>query len=82
MKPTTLYFDTFRFKCFVYDNKKENLRIFDEKEDEGISLEYSSLSKEFKALNKKVIVVKESILIIFDKLVISMVDVDKLAEDV
>lgn len=47
-KPNVSYFHTFGGKCFVHNNRKNHLKTFDERDDEGISLGYSSTRKKFK----------------------------------
>ncbi|GAV75940.1 hypothetical protein CFOL_v3_19416, partial [Cephalotus follicularis] len=66
-KPNISYFHTFRCRCFVHNNDKENLGKFDVKADEGIFLGYSNSSKAYRIFNKKRLVVKESMHVIFDE---------------
>lgn len=48
----------FEFKCFVLNNRKENLRKFDIKADERIFLRYSTYRKSLRVFNKRTPIIK------------------------
>ena len=64
-KPNISYFKVFGCKCFIHNNKKDQLAKFDAKSDEGIFLGYFDHSRAYRIFNKRTLVVKESIHIIF-----------------
>ncbi|GMI80361.1 hypothetical protein HRI_001705400 [Hibiscus trionum] len=65
-KPNISYFHHFGCKCFVLNNRKDNLGKFDAKSDEAIFLGYSLNSKAYRVFNKRNLVVEESIHVVFD----------------
>ncbi|CAH9132817.1 unnamed protein product [Cuscuta epithymum] len=65
-KPNISYFHVFGCKCYILNNGKENLKVFQEKADEGVFLGYSSSSKAYRILNRRTIQVEESIHVKFD----------------
>ena len=66
-KSNISYFHVFGCKYFVLNNRKDNLRKFNAKSDEGIFLGYSTSSKAYRIFNKRILTVEESICIIFDE---------------
>ena len=64
-KPNIFYFHAFGCKCFVHNNEKDNLGKFDVKSDEGIFLDYLSISKAYRVYNNRLEKVEESIHVIF-----------------
>lgn len=65
--PVISYFHIFGSKCFVHNNGKTHLKVFDEHVDEEVFLGYSSTSKASRILNKRTMVVDESIHVVFDE---------------
>lgn len=59
------YFYNFSCKCFVLNNRKDNLWKFDAKNDKGDFLDYSTSSKAYRIFNKRILVVEKFIYIIF-----------------
>lgn len=66
-KPIVSYFHTFYSKCFIHNNEKSNLKVFDERVDKGLFMGYSTVSKAFRVLNKGIMVVEEFIHVVFDE---------------
>ena len=66
-KPNIDFFHTFGCKCYVLNNGKDNLEIFDSKSDETIFLGYSTTNKAFWIFTKRNLVVEESIHVVFDE---------------
>ena len=64
-KPNISHLRVFGCKCFVLNNRKDNLGKFDAKSDEGIFLGYSSNSKAFRIYKKRTMIIKESIHVAF-----------------
>ena len=67
LKAGVFYFETFRSKCFIHNNSKENLGKFNLRSDEGIFTGYSFISKSYHVYNKCIKVFEESISVIFDE---------------
>lgn len=65
-KPNIGYFHHFGCKCFIHNNGKDNLGKFDPHSDEGIFLDYSSISRSYIIFYKRIFAIEESIHIIFD----------------
>ncbi|XP_058006836.1 spindle assembly checkpoint component MAD1-like [Hevea brasiliensis] len=55
------------FFCYILNNKKDNLKKFDVKSDEGIFLGYSMHSKAYRVFNRRTLLVEETIHVIFDE---------------
>jgi len=66
-KPNISHLKAFGCKCFILNNGKDNLRKFDSKVDEGISLGYSLHGHAYRAYNKITMLVQESMHIAFDE---------------
>ncbi|GAB2281652.1 hypothetical protein Dimus_039488 [Dionaea muscipula] len=66
-KPNITHFRTFRSKCFMHNNGKDNLGKFDARSDEGILLGYSSHRKAYRVYNKRTMCFNESINVIFNE---------------
>ena len=66
-KPSIGFFHTFWYKCYVWNNGKDNLGKFDSKSDKTIFLEYSTTSKVFQVFNKRTLIVEESVHVVFDE---------------
>ncbi|XP_070020896.1 uncharacterized protein [Nicotiana sylvestris] len=66
-KPELTHLRTSGCKCYVLNNRKDQLGKFDAKNDEGIFLGYSSKSKAYKIYNKRTQCVEESVYVIFDE---------------
>ncbi|GAB2290265.1 hypothetical protein Dimus_038096 [Dionaea muscipula] len=66
-KPSIGYFHIFGGKCFIHNNGKDQLKTSDAKADEGIVMDYSSVSKAFRVLNKRTMVIEETVHVVFDK---------------
>ena len=66
-KSNIYYFHVFGYKCFVLNNRKDNLEKFDAKSDERIFLGYFINSKAYRIFNKRTLIVEESIHVIFNK---------------
>lgn len=60
-KPNISHFISFGCKCYVLNNKKDNLGKFDVKSDDVIFVGYSSYSCAYRVFNKCTLVVEESI---------------------
>ena len=65
-KPNIFYFCAFGCKCFIHNNGKERLGIFNARSDEGILVGYSMNSKAYRVYNKRTKIIEESIHIVFD----------------
>ena len=61
------YFHIFGCRCFILNNRKDNLKKIDTKSDEGIFLGYFTSSKAYRVFNKRTLIVEESIHMIFDE---------------
>ena len=59
----------FGCKCFVQNNRKENLGKFDSKADEAIFLGYSLTNKAYRVFNKRTLNVEESMHVAFDEII-------------
>ena len=57
----------FGCKCFVLNNGKDKLGMFDPKADDSIFLVYSSNSKAYRVFNKRTLTVEEYIHVAFDE---------------
>ncbi|GAV57455.1 hypothetical protein CFOL_v3_00992 [Cephalotus follicularis] len=81
-KPNISYFLAFGCKCFIHNNGKDHLGMFDSKVDEGIFLRYSTTSRAFRCFNKRTLLVEESMHVIFyesnPKLTEEVIDVDSI----
>ena len=66
-KPNIAYLRLFGFKCFIYNNGKDNIGKFDAQNDEGIFLGYSLNIKAYRVLNKRISMLEESIHILFSE---------------
>ena len=64
-KSNNSYFHIFECRCFILNNKKDNLKKFDAKSNESIFLKYSTSSKPYRIFNKYTLVIEESIHVIF-----------------
>jgi len=51
----------FGCKCYILNNGKESLGIFDEKADSGIFLGYSLSRNAYRVYNKRLMIVEESV---------------------
>jgi len=67
MKLNISHLKVFGCSCFVLNNGKENLEKFDEKDDNGIFIGYSSNSHAYRVYNKRLMIVEESIHVVFDE---------------
>ncbi|XP_057996530.1 uncharacterized protein LOC131175867 [Hevea brasiliensis] len=54
-------------QCYILNNKKDNLKKFDVKSDEGIFLGYSMHSKAYRVFNRRTLLVEETIHVVFDE---------------
>ena len=52
-KPNVSHFHIFGYKCFVYNNGKDDLGKFDTKANEALFIGYSSTSKAYQVYNKR-----------------------------
>ena len=66
-KPHISHLKVVGCSCFVLNNGKENLGKFDEKEDNGIFIGYSSNSHAYKVYNKRLMIVEEFVHVVFDE---------------
>lgn len=66
-KPNISYFRVFGCKCFILNNRKDNLGKFDAKFYEEILLGYSSTSKAYRVYNHRTTFSEESIHVAFDE---------------
>lgn len=66
-KPNLSYLHVFRCKCFILNNGKDNLGMFDAKADEGIFLGYSQSRKAYRVYHKRLLIVEELVHINFDE---------------
>ena len=66
-KPMLSYLRAFGCKYFVWNNRKDDLRKFDPRSDEGVFVGYSSSSKAYKVFNKKTQCIEKSIHVVFDE---------------
>lgn len=57
----------FKCKCFVLNNRKDNIGKFYTNDDEGLFLGYSASSKTFRIFNKRNLFIEELVHIIFDQ---------------
>ncbi|XP_016461781.2 putative mitochondrial protein AtMg00710 [Nicotiana tabacum] len=64
-KPNISYFHPFGCKCFIHNNRKENLGKFDPKSDEGIFLGYSPSSRAYRVFYKRTLCIEKSIHVVF-----------------
>jgi len=64
-KPNVSHLKVFGCKCYILNNGKESLGMFNAKSDKGIFLGYSLNSHAFRVFNKKLMTVEESIHVIF-----------------
>ena len=67
IKPNISHLHVFACKCFVLNNRKDNLGKFDAKSDEGMFHGYSLNSKAFRIYNKRTMIIEESIHVSFDE---------------
>ncbi|XP_073133517.1 uncharacterized protein [Henckelia pumila] len=67
-RPMVSYFKMFSCKCYIHNNDKIHLTIFDAKLDEGIFQGYSSISKAYRVFNKRILNVQESVQVVFDQI--------------
>jgi len=74
-KPNIMHLRVFGCKCYVHNNRKDNLGKFDPSSDEAIFLGYSSYSEAYKVFNKRTLCVEESVHVLFDE-TNSLVEVD------
>jgi len=58
----------FGCKCYILNNRKENLGKFDEKADNGLFLSYSLTSHAYKVYNKRLMSVEKSIHVVIDEI--------------
>ena len=68
-KPNVAHLKIFGCKCFVLNNRKENLGKFDSKADEAIFLGYSLTSKTYRIFNRRTLNMEESMHVVFDEIV-------------
>lgn len=66
-KPNISYFRVFGCKFFILNNGKDKLGKFDDKDDEGIFLGYSSFSKAYMVFNNRTLAIEEYIHVYFDE---------------
>ncbi|CAH9114878.1 unnamed protein product [Cuscuta europaea] len=80
-KPNISYFHVFGCKCYILNNGKEHLKVFQEKADEGVFIGYSNTSKAYRVLNRRTLHVEESIHVKFDES-ISVKEVTEILKEV
>ena len=68
-KPNVAHLKIFWCKCFVQNNRKENLGKFDSKVDEAIFLGYSLTNKAYRVFNRRTLNVEEFMHVVFDEIV-------------
>jgi len=66
-KPNISHLKVFGCRCFIMNNGKENMGKFDEKDDNGIFIGYSSTSQAYRIYNKRLMIVKEFVHVVFDE---------------
>lgn len=66
----------FRYKYFIFNNGKDDLKKFDAKDDEGIFIEYSTSNKAFKVFTKITLTIEESIHVNFDETIPKPLEVE------
>ena len=66
-KTKHILFYVFGCKCFVLNNRNDNLGKFDAKSDEENFLGYSTNSKAYRVFNKRTLIVEESIHVTFNE---------------
>ncbi|GAB2299389.1 hypothetical protein Dimus_038558 [Dionaea muscipula] len=66
-KPSISHLHIFGGRCFIHNNGKDQLKVFDTRADEGIFMGYSEVSKAFRILNKRTMVIEESVHVVFDE---------------
>ena len=69
------YFRVFERKCYIL-NDWENHGKFDAKSDEGIFIEYSTISRAYRVFNKKTKAVMESINVVIDDAITNVANDD------
>ena len=65
-KPNLSHLNVFGCKCFILNNRKDNLGKFDSKSDEGIFLGYSQHGHAYCVYNKRTMLVEEYVHVNFD----------------
>jgi len=66
-KPNISHLKVFGCKCFILNNRKNNLGKFDPKADEGTFLGYSLHNHAYRVYNRRIMVVEESMHVAFDE---------------
>jgi len=67
-KPNISHLKVFGCRCFILNNRKENLGKFDEKAENGIFIGYSSTSHAYRVYNKRLMTLEESVHVVFDEI--------------
>ena len=79
-KPTIMHLRVFGCKCYMHNNGKDALGMFDPRSDEEIFLGYSLHSKAYKVFNKRILCVEESVHVFLDE-TNSLVEIDAQDDD-
>lgn len=65
----------FQMKCFVLNNRKDNLGKFDPKVDEGLFLGYTTYNNSFRIFNKQTLIIENLVQNNFDETIPKCVDI-------
>ena len=65
-QPNIEFFHPFLCKCFIHNNGKDNIDMFDARSNEGIFFWYSNSIRSYRIFNKSTLYNKESVHFVFD----------------